>query len=661
MLVVLLLAVIAAPAVLFAAPAHADSEDRGITRYHVHAEVDGDGLMDVLIDFDADFGDEPSPGPYLTFDTRQEIANDPDHYRVLEYSGFSAESDSGASAELNVEESSTEVTVEIGEDDGEFTGVQSYQLSFQIAGVPTSGVGTRGEDEVYWNAIGSGFEVPLADVRVVMDAPEAPNQAACFVGRVGSTRTCGSYSISGTAVEFRQQSLEPGQGMSVVTDYAPDTFGGVQPILTERRTFTNSTGITTLAAPVAAGLAVLGLAGVVVVGRRRGRDQQYLGLTPGLFPSSVDPAAVGPAQRGPIAVQFTPPPDVRPGEMGTLADEVADPHDVTATIVDLAVRGFIRIEEVPDGEEVPGEDDSPQEAPDGEEAPAEGGALAQVPDGDEARAGDAGDAGDDEDEPHVWQLVRDEDHRGFDDPELVQYEVDVLRTLFPGSKRSIRLDGVKGKFAEAFTQVQADLYDEVVNRGWFAASPQAVRYRWYGYGFLIAVAGVAATIALAFTAGYAVLGVPLVLIGIAVMIAGKYAPARTPEGTAVMAQSMGFKKYLETAEANQIRFEEGEDIFSRYLPFAIAFELTDRWAEVFGDLAAQGRELPEPSWYAGSALAHGYWAANMGHTMQNFSAASDNAVQGVATGAGSSTYSGGSGFSGGFAGGGVGGGGGGFR
>ena len=59
--------------------------------------------------------------------------------------------------------------------------------------------------------------------------------------------------------------------------------------------------------------------------------------------------------------------------------------------------------------------------------------------------------------------------------------------------------------------------------------------------------------------------------------------------------------YLATAEADQLRFEEGEDIFSKYLPWAIIFELADRWAKICGDLVAMGR-LPDttPYWYFGN-------------------------------------------------------------
>ena len=76
---------------------------------------------------------------------------------------------------------------------------------------------------------------------------------------------------------------------------------------------------------------------------------------------------------------------------------------------------------------------------------------------------------------------------------------------------------------------------------------------------------------------------------------------RTPDGRAVCDQVEGFRTYLATAEAEQLKFEEGEDIFSRYLPWAIIFELADRWADLCQQLVAMGR-LPDttPYWYAGA-------------------------------------------------------------
>jgi len=143
----------------------------------------------------------------------------------------------------------------------------------------------------------------------------------------------------------------------------------------------------------------------------------------------------------------------------------------------------------------------------------------------------------------------------------------------------------------------------------------------------------------------------------------RYAPARTANGTAVLAQTRGFELYLRTAEANQIKFEEGEDLFSKYLPYAIVFGVAERWAGIFAQLAAQGQRLAEPSWYLGIGYGFGYgafWASagNFSSSLSQFTHIADAAIAAPTPGA-----SGGSGFSGGggggFSGGGGGGGGGG--
>lgn len=74
---------------------------------------------------------------------------------------------------------------------------------------------------------------------------------------------------------------------------------------------------------------------------------------------------------------------------------------------------------------------------------------------------------------------------------------------------------------------------------------------------------------------------------------GPFAGARRRSalGSALAAQSAGFRLYLATAEANQLRHEEGAGVFSRYLPWAAAYGLTERWVGVFKE-AARGLDDP---------------------------------------------------------------------
>lgn len=63
----------------------------------------------------------------------------------------------------------------------------------------------------------------------------------------------------------------------------------------------------------------------------------------------------------------------------------------------------------------------------------------------------------------------------------------------------------------------------------------------------------------------------------------------TPRGSAIRAQSEGFRQYLATAEAGQLNLEADRDIYGRYLPWAVLFGLTDRWNQIGRELLDSGR------------------------------------------------------------------------
>jgi uncharacterized membrane protein len=145
-----------------------------------------------------------------------------------------------------------------------------------------------------------------------------------------------------------------------------------------------------------------------------------------------------------------------------------------------------------------------------------------------------------------------------------------------------------------------------------------------------------------------------VLAGLVVRLLGKRMASRTADGSAVLAQSLGFKQYLVTAEANQIRFEEAQDIFSRYLPYAIVFGVADRWARVFNEVAeaaaAAGRSLDVPTWYVFSGGGFGGFSG-IATGMDSFSTTAAGTFTSTPGSSGGSGFSGG-GFSGGGGGGG---------
>src|SRR5262249_29573703 len=157
---------------------------------------------------------------------------------------------------------------------------------------------------------------------------------------------------------------------------------------------------------------------------------------------------------------FAPPPGVRPGQIGTLIDEQADIVDVTATIVDLAVRGYLLIQEEDDEETgIPG-----------------------------------------------WRLTKLE--RPTSD--LLHYEQLLYQALF-SRRDSVLLTDLAGIFSTDLARVRTAMYQDVVSQGWFNARPDSVRNHWTIGGILITLLGIAGTVALAiFT--------ELALVGLAVIV-----------------------------------------------------------------------------------------------------------------------------------------------
>ena len=574
-----------------------------ITRYSVAMELRKNASMHVTETIEYDFGSLRRHGIFRTIPT---IFPYNDKYeRVYPISNVDVKSPTGAPTKKKVEKGKT-TSIRIGDEDKTVTGRQAYVLSYDVGSVVNS---FPDHQELYWNAIGTEWSVTIGQASATVEGPAAVQKTACYRGYQGSTQTCGTSIADGVA-RFGQPQLSPAEGLTVVASFPAGTFPGAEPDLREPQTLKRA--FTVDPATVGSSLAVLALAGggAWALVSRRGRDERYLGVTPGLEPGQGQEhtvARVPLVGRDPVAVQFQPPKGMRPGQLGTLIDERANVVDVTATIVDLAVRGYLRIEEV--------------------EAPRR------------FRSGD-------------WRLVM------VPDPpaeQLKDYELRLLQGIFD-DRAEVLLSQLKQTFRSDLEKVQEMLYADVTSAGWFRGNPVSVRLRWQVYGIALTVAGAALTWLLATRTTFGLLGLAVVAGGLLLLLVAPRMPARTARGTAALAQANGFRQYLVTAEADQIRFEEGEDIFSRYLPFAIVFGVTERWAKVFQDLAERGVDIGTPTWYVGN-----YYAGSMfnyaafGSSMDSFSTETTGSIAAATPSSSGSSGFGGGGFSGGGGGGGGGG------
>jgi uncharacterized membrane protein YgcG len=223
----------------------------------------------------------------------------------------------------------------------------------------------------------------------------------------------------------------------------------------------------------------------------------------------------------------------------------------------------------------------------------------------------------------------------------------------------VRLSELGTEFADQLGRAQDALYADVTDRGWFTTRPDQVRRKWRAIGGCLFVVGVIAVTWAATTSDLGLVPIPLALAGLFLIVGARWMPMRTAAGMAMAGRVEGFRQYITTVAAAQAHPARPSGTVYDYLPYAIAFDCTEQWADLTDELA---RTSQAPSWYQASeprtpgSLSSLTRAGYYGSFMHYFATAANDRV---ASAGWESDSSGGSAFSGGFSGGGGGGGGGG--
>lgn len=569
----LLLGAVAALATATQVPvAAATDEGWTVDSFAAEYTVRADGVLAVVETVNVDFGAQQKHGIFRYVPVRARY--DDTHDRVYGLAVRSVTNASGALWHYETSTQGADEVIKIGDPSRTVTGKQTYRIVYEVRGALN---GFADHDELFWNATGSWpARMRSATVRVQVERAGV-TRVACYQGALGSTETC-SAAIAGGAADMRStRVLVAGEQVTVVAEFPKGAVPEPTPMLEARaRDFTRWWDLTP--GTVAASLLVL-VAGLGLLFRRwqAGRD-------PG------DPRTT--------VAEYEPPEKLRPAEVGLLIDESADTKDLTATIIQLAVRGYLRIHEA-EAKGIFGRAD--------------------------------------------WTLER---LRPADES-LAPYERRLLEGLF-ASGDDVRLSDLKGTFHDVLHKAERDLYDASVANGWFAADPERVRAIWAAIAAGILVVGAAAAWLLGTALGAGLVGAAIVVVGLAMLAVTRAMPRRTAKGRELTWHIKGFRRYMATAETDRQRFAERENIFVAYLPYAIVFGLVSKWAQAFKDIDVQ---RATQGWYAGTSFTN---VALFSSGLAGFSGGLSTAISSTPAASGSSGFGGG-----GFAGGGGGGGGGG--
>ncbi|TKS58583.1 MAG: hypothetical protein EWM72_02879 [Nitrospira sp.] len=437
-------------------------------------------------------------------------------------------------------------------------------------------------DELYWNVTGDEWDVPIesAAARILLPAGATGVKALAFSGAYGAREQQADVRITGPEILYQMmRPLGFREGLAAVVGWDKGLVaepGSLQRI----SLFLRSNW------PLALPIGVFGL--MWYLWYRLGRDPRLR----------------------PITVAYEPPDTLTPAELGTLIDNSPDLRDITATLVDLAVRGFLRIEER-------------------QESTLLG----------------------------FWSSSAYNLHRLKASSEwtgLKSHEQAILSGIFSDDKATVvALSDLENRFYAHLDGIQSSLFEQLLSRGYYARRPDRVKQVYVTIGIFVAIAMIFAAVWLSERYGIALqTGVAAgILSGLIIIGFGWLMPARTMRGTRALEKVLGFEEFLTRVESDRFqRVVKTPQMFEKFLPFAMALGVEQNWVRAFDGIYTQ-----PPTWYQGANVADFRPRRFVGNLSQMSAAAGT-----IMTTAPRST--GGSGFSssssGGFSGGGFGGGGG---
>lgn len=271
-------------------PIYPDIIGREITRWDQTLALQADGSMNVTLEIDFDFGNDPGHGPYLTLPLRQ--GYDAKYDRVYRVTNVQASSPSGAPANVYLMDERNWLTVRVGDENiGNVQGVQTYVITYTVHAVmnatTAAELGGDGDnvvnDEFYWNAIGDGWVVPISNARVTVTSPVPVIRAQCFAGSWGSSQACGGMEVDGSTGVFTQAYLYPGQPFTVNLLYPPNAFE-TEPALIESNDVARAFRLTWFTGIASGVILFVGLGVLARFLNTSARDDEYSGEIPGLTP-----------------------------------------------------------------------------------------------------------------------------------------------------------------------------------------------------------------------------------------------------------------------------------------------------------------------------------------------------------------------------------------
>jgi len=556
----------------------AQAQDFTINSFHSDLIIHEDSSLTVKEAIEVEFH-RPRHGIYreIPFKYTDELGNT---FRTP-LDVLSVTDEAGKDWKYTAKRSGDAIHIRIGDANKYVSGRQSYVITYSVENAILF---FEDHDELYWNVTGNYWKSPIkkasANVNLAVKSKSKNLWASCYTGSLGSRESLCGFDTSGNIAGFlSKKTFASGEGLTIA-------FGWDKGLVSQPSSWKRFLWALDLKENWVFMLPVLSLIFMINLWNRRGRD---------------------PKVRESVTVMYEPPKykdvPLTPAEVGAVIDEKLDARDITATIIGLAVKGYIKIEET-------------------------------------KKEGLVFDSID-----YFLAKLKDPDDN------LSQFEKALMGKIFSGSMPGLMVSDMKNKFYTSLDSLKETLYGEIVRKGYFLRNPESVRALYIAVGVAVMViAGFAAGFLSPYSMGKNIIAG--ILAGIPVLAFSRVMPAKTRAGAAAYMDILGFQEFMNRAEKDRLKRMGDQELFSKFLPYAIALDVADNWAKAF-----EGIYQEPPKWYVSPGGFGTFSPYRFSGSITSMTSSLGSAMYSTprGSGIGGSGGSGGGGFSGGGFGGGGGG------
>lgn len=210
-----------------------------------------------------------------------------------------------------------------------------------------------------------------------------------------------------------------------------------------------------------------------------------------------------------------------------------------------------------------------------------------------------------------WAFTRLEN----DEP-LLEYERTLLDAIAPAEGPQVRVLGMAASVVPVIAEVQSELYDEVVTRGWFARRPDSTRNHWVRLGWAALVVAVLAGIGLIGFTRFGLAGLVLIGLALGLLLLAQAMPSRTAAGSSILAGLDALRGLLLVQPTESVDPGRAYTGLSRILPYAIVLGGKERWLQALVDADTDDDEdATDLDWYHGPK---GWQLSDLPASLANF-------------------------------------------